>query len=102
MEQQHRIGGGAAIRFIDGAVERESIGRDRDQFGPHACSVVLSMLKRQAVDTSCSFGVSAVRGWLQCRVRSISYLMPSTSAATNSSAMMAIVSRSKIGAFRIK
>jgi len=101
VEQQHRTGRGVAIRFIEGAIERESVGRDRDQFGPHACSVVLSMLKRQPVDTSCSFGVSAARGF-NAAVRSMSYLIASTSPATNSSARMAIVSRSRIDAFRIK
>jgi hypothetical protein len=55
VEQQHRTGGGVAVRFIEGAVEREGAGRDRDQFGPNACSVVLSMLKRQPVDISYSF-----------------------------------------------
>jgi hypothetical protein len=42
-----------------------------------------------------------VRG-LDAAVRSMSYLIASTSAATNSTATMAIVSRSRIDAFRIK
>jgi len=39
---------------------------------------------------------------LDAAVRSMSYLIASTSPATNSSARMAIVSRSRIDAFRIK
>jgi hypothetical protein len=64
VEQEHRTRGGAVVRFKECAVEWEGVGRDRDPFGPHDCSVVLSMLKRQPVEISCSFGVSAVRGWL--------------------------------------
>src|SRR5579862_2705758 len=35
VEQQHAAGASAALRLVKRAVERQGIGRDRDEFGAH-------------------------------------------------------------------